>query len=140
MADPSAEHLKSLAELRWNDAEVLLGAGRHSGAYYLAGYAIECGLKAVIALSFRATVIPSKRFVNDIHTHNLESLIALAGLKQQLDAAGHDNPELEANWAFIAGWKESSRYETIDPFTANRMIMAVGDPKSGVLQWLKTHW
>lgn len=140
MADPSAEHLKALAQLRWNDAEVLFGAGRHSGAYYLAGYVVECGLKAIIALSFRATVIPSPKFVSAIHTHNLEALIALAGLKQQLDVAAAENPELEANWAFIAGWKESSRYETIDPFTANRMIMAVGDPRSGVLQWLKTHW
>ena len=140
MADPSADHLKALAELRWTDAEALLGAGRHSGAYYLAGYSIECGLKAVIALSFRATVIPSKKFVNDIHTHDLASLIALAGLKQQLGVAADDNPELEANWAFVAGWKESSRYETIDPFTANRMLKAVGDPKSGVLQWLRTHW
>lgn len=94
MADPSAEDLKALAELRWTDAEALLGADRHSGAYYLAGYSIECGLKAVIALSFRATVIPSKKFVNDIHTHDLASLIALAGLKQQLRVAADDNPEL----------------------------------------------
>ncbi len=31
------------------DAEVLLDAGQWSGAYYLAGYAVECGLKACAA-------------------------------------------------------------------------------------------
>lgn len=41
--------LQILAEERARDAEALLNAGRWSGAFYLAGYAIECGLKACIA-------------------------------------------------------------------------------------------
>lgn len=140
MGDPSADHLKKLAEMRLADAEVLLDAGRHSAAYYLADYSIECGLKSIIALSFRATVIPSPKLVSAVHTHDLVSLLTLAGLKQNLDGAGRNNPALEANWAFAAGWKETSRYETIDPFSANRMLTAVGDPDSGVIKWLRTHW
>ena len=140
MSDPSTEDLKALSNMRWNDAVALLNAGRHSGAYYLAGYAVECGLKAVIALSFRETVIPSRKFVNDIHTHDLVSLVALSGLKQNLDLARGTNPSFAANWNFVAGWKETARYETIDAFTANRMLVAVGDPQFGVLQWLKTHF
>lgn len=140
MADPSADDLKALSEMRWHDASALLEASRHSAAYYLAGYAVECGLKAVIAVSFRATVIPSRKFVNDIHTHDLGSLVSLAGLKQDLDLASRGNDFFAANWNFVAGWKETARYERIDPFMANRMVAAVGDPESGVLQWLKTHW
>lgn len=140
MSDPSADDLKTLSNLRWGDARVLMDGQRHSGAYYLAGYAVECGLKAVIAVSFRATVIPSRKFVNDIHTHDLVSLISLAGLKQDLDQVGRDDDVFASNWNFVAGWKETARYETIDPFTANRMLAAVGDPETGVLQWLKTHW
>lgn len=140
MSDPSAEDLKALSDLRWVDAHTLIEANRHSGAYYLAGYAVECGLKAVIAVSFRATVIPSRKFVNDIHTHDLVSLVSLAGLKQDLDRVARDNAIFAANWNFVAGWKETARYETIDPFTANRMLAAVGHPETGVLQWLKTHW
>jgi HEPN domain-containing protein len=41
--------LQILAEDRLKDAEVLLAKGRFAAAYYLAGYAVECGLKACIA-------------------------------------------------------------------------------------------
>lgn len=140
MADPSFESLKSLAQMRFRDAEILLQAERFSAAYYLSGYSIECGLKAVVALSFRALVIPSPRFVRDIHTHDLAQLVSLAGLRTELDEAKARDPQFDANWAFVSGWKETSRYETIDPFTAHRMLTAVGDPVAGVLQWLKTHW
>lgn len=119
---------------------MLLRAGRNSAAYYLAGYAVECGIKAVIALSFRASVFPSARFVRDIHTHDLVALLTLAGLKRDLDLATAADVQLSANWAFASGWKETSRYERIDPFTANRMLAAVGDAEAGVLQWLKTRW
>ncbi len=40
--------LRQLAEDRLRDAAALLAAGQFSGAYYLAGYAVECGLKACI--------------------------------------------------------------------------------------------
>ena len=41
--------LKQLAKARLREAEALLASGHNSGAYYLAGYVIECGLKAVIS-------------------------------------------------------------------------------------------
>jgi len=41
--------LQQLAEERVRDAEALLKAGQWSGAYYLAGFAVEFGLKACIA-------------------------------------------------------------------------------------------
>jgi hypothetical protein len=40
---------QAMAEVRLNDAETLLAAGLWDGAYCLAGYAVECGLKANIA-------------------------------------------------------------------------------------------
>jgi HEPN domain-containing protein len=40
---------QELAEERLEDARPLLDAGRFSGAYYLAGYAVECALQACIA-------------------------------------------------------------------------------------------
>jgi HEPN domain-containing protein len=40
--------LQILAEDRLKDAEVLLANGRFGAAYYLAGYAVECGLKACV--------------------------------------------------------------------------------------------
>jgi HEPN domain-containing protein len=41
--------LRELALLRLKEAQVLFANGCWSGAYYLAGYAVECALKACIA-------------------------------------------------------------------------------------------
>lgn len=41
--------LQRLAQERLADSEALFAAGRFSGAYYLAGYVIECALKACVA-------------------------------------------------------------------------------------------
>ena len=35
--------LKQLAQLRLREAKALLDGGHAPGAYYLAGYAVECG-------------------------------------------------------------------------------------------------
>jgi hypothetical protein len=47
--------LRQLSEDRILGAECLLAAGRWSGAYYLSGYAVECGLKACIMAYNQAT-------------------------------------------------------------------------------------
>ena len=41
--------LQLLANIRLDEAKALLAASLPAGAYYLAGYAVECGLKACIA-------------------------------------------------------------------------------------------
>ena len=40
---------QQLADVRIDEAAVLFAQGKYDGAYYLAGYAVECGLKACIA-------------------------------------------------------------------------------------------
>ena len=139
MAEPSVDDLKALAGARATDAQYLLAGSRHSAAYYLAGYAIECGLKAVIAHSFRAGVIPSRRFVDRVYTHNLVELLSLAGLKNQLETDLDQSADLKAAWSIASGWSEASRYEMIDPFQATAMVDVV-DGRSGVMQWLRRHW
>ena len=52
--------LQNLANERIKDAEALLMAGRWSGAYYLAGYAVECALKACFAKQTREYDFPQK--------------------------------------------------------------------------------
>ena len=47
-----------LAETRRTEALCLLAANLFCGAYYLAGYAIECGLKACIAT--QSCIAPSR--------------------------------------------------------------------------------
>jgi len=41
--------LQALSRIRLTEAKALLRLGHYDGAYYLAGYAAECALKACIA-------------------------------------------------------------------------------------------
>ena len=129
-----------LAILRLEDARVLHAQNRFSGAYYLAGYAIECALKAVIAQSFRAAVIPEKRYVDRIFTHDLKALLELSGLRQSFEIDAKGSANLRSAWAIATAWNEASRYEVIDPFRAAEMMDAVGNENYGVLQWLMQRW
>jgi HEPN domain-containing protein len=97
---------QQLAEARLAEARLLLANGFPSGAYYLAGYAIECALKAIIATGFRANVIPDKSRVNSIYTHNLKDLLSLADLKSPLEDDMNENSALRESWATISRWSE----------------------------------
>jgi len=41
--------LRRLARVRADDAQALFSARRYPGAYYIAGYSIECAIKSVAA-------------------------------------------------------------------------------------------
>ena len=41
----NAEDFRKLAEIRLSEAQALLDNRKFDGAFYLAGYAVECGLK-----------------------------------------------------------------------------------------------
>lgn len=54
---------QKLAEMRIDDARALLDQNKWAAAYYLAGYAVECGLKACIIASLkRSDDWPEKQF------------------------------------------------------------------------------
>jgi hypothetical protein len=55
---------QQLAEARIGEAKLLLANGHPSGAYYLAGYAVEYALKARIAEEFHEGEIPRLSFVH----------------------------------------------------------------------------
>ena len=64
---------------RLADALALLAAERWTAAYYLAGYSVECGLKACIAKLARPDTFPPKNS-NDYYSHNLRELLKKAKL------------------------------------------------------------
>ena len=100
-----------LAEERAKDAEALLNAGRWSGAYYLAGYSIECGLKACIAKLTNRDDYPDKVFAQSCWTHKLESLVKLAGLESLRTSHASPNPAFGIHWGIAKNWDEESRYK-----------------------------
>lgn len=72
---------QQIANERFIDAKALLAAGRYNGAYYLAGYAVECALKARIAKLTQAGDFPPKTR-DGYYIHDLEKLAVTAGLKK----------------------------------------------------------
>jgi len=78
-------------------------------AYYLAGYAVECGLKACNARRTRRFEFPDRQRVNQSYTHDLGKLVEAAGLKGDRDARIASSP------AFRVGWNVVKRLEREEP-------------------------
>lgn len=86
---------KALAELRAEEAGILLAKGKQQGTYYLAGYSMECALKACIAKKTKRFQFPPKReYIGEIYTHKLNTLVTAAGLDAELKM------EMDTNKAF----------------------------------------
>ena len=134
------EDLQRLARLRIGDAILLLQANKASSAYYLAGYAVELGLKACISKLFQENVIPDKGLVNTIYTHSLEHLMTSSGLLPQLKVDIKADPVFGSYWGIVTKWSEASRYEFWDPVSASTLIHAINDEVHGVFPWVKRHW
>lgn len=132
--------LRLLAEARLREAELLLAGGEASGAYYIAGYAVECGLKAVIARSFAAYQIPPKRLIVDSYTHDVSVLVRVAGLNDSLVQEMSIDADFASKWNVVKDWSEASRYEEWSATQATVMVHSVGDPTSGVLRWIRPFW
>lgn len=130
-----------LADLRLLDAEVLYGAGRYAGAYYLSGYAVECGLKAAIARETREHDFPELRRAHSAHTHDLAALLQLAGLADALDRERDRSSAFDASWATIKDWVETCRYRhDIGRKMAGSLLEAVRNPDNGMLPWIRKRW
>ncbi len=140
MATLKRTDLQAVAQGKIDDAQYLFTNHRYSNAFYLAGYAIEIGLKACIAKQFAADAIPDKKFVVDIHVHDLKKLIGLAGLTAELRKREAGSAQFSVNWALVTEWTPEVRYGAIDAFTARFMIVAVTHATDGVLPWIKTVW
>ncbi len=132
--------LQRLAEERISDAKVLLVARHWSAAYYLAGYAVECALKACIAGLMKSEEFPDKNFAAQCWTHKLEDLRRLAGLEAVFDAASKADPDLRDNWNTVKDWKEDSRYARTPKAKAESLYKAITNMMHGVLPWLKQRW
>jgi HEPN domain-containing protein len=132
--------LQRLAKERMIDARVLLAARHWSAAYYLAGYAVECALKACIARLMKSEEFPDRNFAEKCWTHNLPQLFSLAGLKADFDAAAQTDPDLLDNWDVVKDWNESSRYARLTKAKAEELYEAITNKKHGVLSWIKLRW
>jgi hypothetical protein len=129
-----------LAEIRAREAGSLSKSPRNQlGAYYLAGYAVECALKACIAKKTRRHEFPrDRKYVEKVYTHDLQALMKEAGLNNLLEREIKINKALGTNWNTVKIWSEQSRYE-ISGLKGKDLYLAVTGT-DGVLPWIKRLW
>lgn len=132
--------LQANAQRKFDDAVILFRNGSPSNAYYLAGYAIELGLKACVAAQLAPQTIPDKAIIKRILDHNFNVLIGLSGLADELKRTQTADLDFAANWAVVSEWSPDARYEAIDAMSTQTLIDAIGNENSGVLKWIRTHW
>lgn len=131
--------LKRLALTRLDDAKVLLKNRRYSAAYYVAGYAVECALKACLAKKTGSYDFPPEP--NDVrefyYTHKLQKLATAGGLASKLEAGPS---KLGKYWTIVKDWNEDSRYDPDAGKKAKDLLEAIDDPTDGVLQCIRQYW
>lgn len=140
--------LLEIGDARLGEARSLLASSHYAGAVYLAGYAVECHLKAVICRALDLPGLPEL-----FKTHDLEGLLLYSGLSRKLDVTvgiATSFREIVGVWVMDRreinqGGKqvvvESVRYRSpseFDETTAARFLECVGDPNIGVVPWLRT--
>lgn len=132
--------LRKVAALRLQEAKALQQAKKYSGAYYLAGYAIECGLKACIAKGFARFEFPDKKKVVESYTHHLATLVKIAGLDPDRGRRSASDTSFLNNWAIVTRWSEESRYRLYGRSESKEIIDAIIEKDHGIMPWIEKNW
>jgi len=113
---------------------------RYEAAYYLAGYAVECALKACISKQTQKYDFPIKDS-NKLYVHDLNNLLKFSGLEEEHRNNSDTNEDFKLNWAIVKDWRELSRYSLeISKDQAEALYLAVTDGKDGIMPWLQKWW
>jgi HEPN domain-containing protein len=132
---------QNLSRKRLQEARILFRNQQFEGAYYLAGYTIECALKACIARKIKRYDFPDKSLANKCYTHKLMELIVLAGLESELSTKLQTNRNFEINWGIVKDWSEEKRYSVIiTESEARDMLNAINSKTNGIMHWLRSKW
>ena len=149
---PSRSDLQTLTKQRLDDAGALLTLHFPDAAFYLAGYSIECALKAVVCKTLdqddfyepdrsnKATRYVQERILREFKTHNYNDLLVLSGLSAKFEVARDADPALYLAWIEIeeAAWTEQYRYQL-----GTKSIQNVSDFITAVktlIVWISRYW
>jgi hypothetical protein len=136
------QEARQLADEWVIDAEVMLVAGRWHAAYYLAGYVVECGLKACVLAHIEriGIIFQDRRFAERCYTHDLEALMRVADLAIVFGRDFAANPALRMSWGIVTRWNVDRRYQATSEADARDLYQAVTDNANGVLPWIRVRW
>ena len=126
--------LQELSRVRLSEAKSLLQSGFPDGAYYLAGYAVECGLKACTAKAVQRYDFPDKRrrcqlYSRSKGTRASRKLEAFRVAEADADRIFKGCWDIKSRWDIVEEWSEQSRYQRHESSAATSMVEAVGAPK-----------
>jgi hypothetical protein len=131
------------AKHRRDDAQVLFHGERWRGAMYLAGYSVECLLKAKLMRKFRCRHLRELEeelqrrgllaSTATVFTHQLEALIALSGGWDRL----RRNARLWRQFQNVNRWMPAWRYtaDLSDEAEASEFLIAV----DAVRRWIQNN-
>ncbi|GAB2792978.1 hypothetical protein GCM10027275_42460 [Rhabdobacter roseus] len=135
-----AEELKLMAQERLDEAQLLYVNTFFSGAYYLSGYAIELGLKAVICKRLNIEMFDGQapgKVAKTFQIHELPDLIILSGLHQNLEKLKNEDVNFAKTWSIVSGWSEQRRYEYgCKLHTAKKFL----DSVVLFMSWIQQYW
>lgn len=133
--------LRTLADSRLEESRVLLENRFWTGAYYMAGLAVECALKSCLASAVKEYDFPDKQFVNAMYVHSLENLFKLNGaLWAGLQADMKADAKLRVNWSTVKDWDDGKRYDVVEELEARALYEASTEAGSGVMEWIRGRW
>ena len=149
---PSRSDFHTLTRQRLDESNALLPLNFPDAAFYLAGYSIECALKAAVCRTLdqndfygpdrgnKSTRYVQDRVLREFKTHNYSDLLVLSGLSAKLNTARQTDPKIEAAWFFIEGmnWSEQSRYQlgTKSAINVYNFVQAV----ETIVIWISNFW
>ena len=132
---------QDLARARLAESRILRKAKCYGGSFYLAGFAVECALKACIAKRTRRFDFPDRKTVDKSWKHAFKDLTEAAGLTVELESQEKSSAAFKRNWAVVKDWANDSCYNNmVDYKKARDMYQAVTARRTGVMQWLRRHW
>lgn len=134
-----------IAEACLHATDALLAARLWPSAYYMAGYAVEGGLKSCILVRIATTPEVlfqegGNKYSSDCWTHDIEKLVRLARIEAARSVAIASNGVLGNNWGIVSKWNEKSRYQIKSQVEAEELYTAIADNANGVMQWIRARW
>jgi hypothetical protein len=142
----TSEEIKKLADLRLEEAQILLENGKTNGAFYLLGYTIELYLKYKICKLLNIDNLFDEKCTlrkyfdgrNPFFSHDLNTLFVFSGLKLKFDEAKSENQTLfKTTSLLVDAWSEKSRYD-IQPKKIEdvRATIDLLKNKNGLISWI----
>jgi hypothetical protein len=132
--------LKIMAGHRLEEGQLLHDNGFFAGSVYMAGYAVEFGLKSIISKNLGVEIFGGgirREHVRSFHVHSLTTLIVLAGLQPTLDNDLANDIALNQAWSGVSTWDETKRYEFgCSQQTATDFMNHV----RRFMTWIGAHW